>query len=329
MFEIEGLSKSYDGTPIVKNVSLSCKKGSFHTIIGPSGAGKTTLLKLIAGLLPPDKGRLILDGEELEPQVDKLVPGYEEVQVVHQDFQLKANMTIRENLNYALLGYDLEYKKQRVEELINLCKLQKLVKREPYQLSGGQKQRVAIARALASEPEVILMDEPFSNLDPITKNELLQESREIAHKSETTILLVTHDTRDALEAADQIHILIDGSIHQEGEPKAVYSNPKSPQIANLMGYMNYLIEEHSLIGYWAEHLDLSDNGAYNGTIVKTIFKGPYQLLLVTSNLKKSPLLLFDFYKKRKAGDKVKFDLPPAQKVNFGSANKWAQWLPDL
>jgi ABC-type Fe3+/spermidine/putrescine transport system ATPase subunit len=328
MFAIEGVSKSYDGISIVKNVSLYCEKGSFNTLIGPSGAGKTTLLKLMAGLLPPDHGTLKLGGEVLEPQVDKLVPGYEEIQIVHQDYQLKANMSVRENLNYALLGYDPEYKQQRVEQLIELCRLDTLVDREPYQLSGGQKQRVAIARALATEPEVILMDEPFSNLDPITKNELLQESREIAHKSDTTIILVTHDTRDALEAADQLHVLIDGSIQQQGTPVYVYSNPKTPQIANLIGYMNYFQKDSQLIGYWAEHIHIAKNAKHTGTVDRTIFKGSYQLLSVKTKLKPGPLLLFDFYKSYQIGDEIRFELLEEHKVVFGPGSKWAQWLLD-
>jgi ABC-type Fe3+/spermidine/putrescine transport system ATPase subunit len=327
MLEIRGVSKSYSDVSVLKEIDFSCHPGSFHSIIGPSGTGKTTLLRIIGGLEEPDKGQIILHDHALITAKHQLVPGYEEIKVIHQDYQLKAIMSVSENLNYALIGFDQDYKEDRIATLLKLCHLEHLADRPSSQLSGGQKQRVAIARALATEPEVLLMDEPFSNLDPLTKNTLLQETREIANQTTTTIILVTHDTRDALEVADVIHIMIDGHIEQSGPPKSVYQNPDTPTIASLLGYMNFIRESDRLVGYWAEDIQLN-HGGYAGTVENTIFKGAYQLLKIRSTDQKSSILAFDYQKKHSVNDRIYYEVDPSKKIDFGPTNSWAQWLLD-
>ena len=328
MLEFKGLKKSFDQSEIIKGIDLCLATGHFHAIIGPSGAGKTTLLRLIGGLIQPDQGEILLHGSRLSQGYDPLVPGFEEVKIVHQDYQLKANMTVRENLNYALIGYEPTYKIQRIEQLLSICRLQNLADRDASQLSGGQKQRVSIARALATEPEVILMDEPFSNLDPMTKNVLLQESRQIANDTNTTIVLVTHDTRDALEVADQIHVLINGRIVQSDTPTGLYQKPEKPEIANLLGYMNFISSNDQLVGYWAEDVNI-DGGPYTGIIEHQIYKGPYQLIKIKSRDFEHHLLAYDYSRTFQTGDSVQFSLNESNKTHFGALKTWERWLLDL
>jgi ABC-type Fe3+/spermidine/putrescine transport system ATPase subunit len=327
MLKINELTKSYGETLIIQNISLECEKGSFHAIIGPSGAGKTTLLKLIAGIEVPDTGWIMLEGKKLDSPEDQLVRGYEEIKIVHQDFQLKANMTVFENLNYAMIGYDPKYKKQRIGELLELCRLEQSINKPSNELSGGQKQRLAIARALATEPAIILMDEPFSNLDPMTKNSLLLESKTIARQTDTTIILVTHDTRDAMEVADCVHVLMDGTIAQEGTPIDIYTCPLSPRVAHLLGYINVLKNNSELEGFWAEDIKINKK-TFRGTVVQTIFKGAYQLVKIQSPVFDHALLAFDNTKTLSINDKITFGFNEANKISFGPAKPWDQWLLD-
>ena len=143
MIELRNISKAYRQTKVLVNVTGTIKKGSLVAIVGMSGSGKTTLLKIIAGLLEPDLGTIYFQNKKLEGPKSKLVPGHEEINLVFQDFALKLNMSVEENLNYALLGYQEDYKKKRVDDLIALCGLEELRKHQPQELSGGQKQRVA------------------------------------------------------------------------------------------------------------------------------------------------------------------------------------------
>ena len=310
MLQAKGLEKAYEDKKVIHNIDLTCHRGEFHAIIGPSGAGKTTLLKMLAGLENPDLGQIYLDGNLLELPAHKLVRGYEEIRLVYQDYALKPNMTVYENLNYALLGYDADYKQERIEYLTELCQLQAIIRQASETLSGGQKQRVAIARALATEPEVVLMDEPFSNLDPMTKYELLQESKRIARESDTTIILVTHDTRDALEVADQMHILIAGQFAQQGIPSEVYQKPNSAEIASMFGYINLLDGK----GLWAEKVTIGE-GSLKGIVNQTIFKGPYQLLSIESEDHQS-LLAFDFFFKYKKGQSIQYGYDPQDLITY-------------
>ncbi|MFT4736114.1 MAG: ABC-type Fe3+/spermidine/putrescine transport system ATPase subunit [Cyclobacteriaceae bacterium] len=323
MLKVDGLNKSYDDRKIVKDVSFTADAGSFHALIGPSGTGKTTLMKMIAGLITPDKGHITINDERLISPEHQLVKGYEEIRLVHQDFDLKANMSVKENLNYALLGYTDDFKKERIDQLTQICKLDGFLQQPSSQLSGGQKQRVAIARALATEPAVILMDEPFSNLDPLTKYELLQETKTISQSTNTTFILVTHDTRDALEVADLIHVMIDGEIVQNGSPLDLYDQPGSLQIASLIGFMNILspaitTDSSKITGIWAEDITLSTAGEYDGQIEKVIFKGAYQLISIKTPRAEHSIIAYDFDKSSAINAKVHFDVPPS-KFKFFSA----------
>ena len=232
-------------------------------------------------------------------------------------------MSVEENLNYALLGYGEIYKKNRVEQLIEICGLESLRPQHPQELSGGQKQRVAFARALANEPEVILMDEPFSNLDPLTKQSLLIETKSLAKKTDTTVILVTHDTRDAMEIADEIWVLQKGTIAQKGKPHEVYQHPKSPQIARLFGIINLLSESqsHELLnvnystGIWIENVKITPKGMIKGYVKEVIFNGGNHKLLISIH-QDLELMAFDDIKAYRTGDSIQLTLDPKEIIIF-------------
>lgn len=284
ILEAQNIHKAYEGRTILQNISLDLSSGDVHVLLGPSGSGKTSLLRILAGLLDPDQGQVLLEEKKIEGPKDRLVPGYEEISIAHQDFKLKHKMTVMENIRYELLAYTKDYQQERIETLLNLFKIQHLRDKDIALLSGGEKQRVAIARAMAHEPEVLLMDEPFSNLDLGTKSSLLSELRTLAQQTETAILLVTHDTRDALEVADRISVLHQGEIIRQGPPKEVYEDPQSVIVANLFGPFNLIhkkdfkqlgiTSQASKVGVWPEHLIAIKDGM-PAELVSTTFMGHY------------------------------------------------------
>ena len=323
MIHIKNINKAFGQKKVLNRISGAIKKGDIISLVGMTGSGKTTLLKIIAGLIPSDTGSIYLNSKKLQGPKDKLIAGHEEIKLVFQDFALKPNMSVEENLNYALLGYNELYKKNRIKRLIQICDLESLRTRHPGELSGGQKQRVAFARALASEPEVILMDEPFSNLDPLTKQGLMIETKLLAKKTGTTIVLVTHDTRDAMEIADEIWVLQKGTIAQKGTPREVYQNPKNRQIAQLFGIINLLNERQSNkllnikcpTGIWIENLKITSKGAIKGYVKEVIFNGENHKLLIFIN-QDLELMVFDHYKTFRPRDLIQMTLNPREIIIF-------------
>ena len=323
LIQIKNITKSFGQKKVLDHISGTVKQGALISLVGMSGSGKTTLLKIIAGLIESDTGSIYLNNKKLQGPKEQLIAGHEEIKLVFQDYALKPNMSVEENLNYALLGYGEIYKKNRVEQLIEICGLESLRPQHPQELSGGQKQRVAFARALANEPEVILMDEPFSNLDPLTKQSLLIETKSLAKKTDTTVILVTHDTRDAMEIADEIWVLQKGTIAQKGKPHEVYQHPKSPQIARLFGIINLLSESqsHELLnvnystGIWIENVKITPKGMIKGYVKEVIFNGGNHKLLISIH-QDLELMAFDDIKAYRTGDSIQLTLDPKEIIIF-------------
>ena len=323
MIQIKNITKAFGQKKVLNQISGTIRKGELLSLVGISGSGKTTLLKIIAGLISSDTGSIYLNSKKLQGPKDKLIAGHEEIKLVFQDFALKSNMSVEENLNYALLGYDEFYKKNRIKRLIEICNLETLRPQHPEELSGGQKQRVAFARALASEPEVILMDEPFSNLDPLTKQSLLIETKLLAKKTDTTVILVTHDTRDAMEIADEIWVLQKGKIAQKGTPREVYKKPKNAQIARLFGIINLLSEYQSNkllnikspTGIWIENVNITSKGVIKGYVKEVIFNGKNHKLLIFIN-PDLELMAFDHHKTYRPRDLIQMTLNPKEIIIF-------------
>jgi len=230
-FSLRALTKSYDSHVALQDFNLELSKGEFVSIIGESGSGKSTLLRIAAGLLTQSSGEVLLVGKKIESPAEKLVPGYDEIKLIHQDYQFFPNTTVEENITRPLLNFEEGYRKQRVAHLLDRLGLTAYKDRLPKQLSGGQQQKVAIAQALAVEPEVLLLDEPFSHLDAIQKRKLIQELKELLREMGTTVIFVTHDLDDALWLTDSLVVLQKGKITQKGNSKALCEQPKSKYVA--------------------------------------------------------------------------------------------------
>ena len=226
--------------PALDEVSISLSDGDIMALVGESGSGKTTLLRIIAGLENPDSGLVEIDGEiAWSSQTKTLLPEDRNIGFVFQDYALFPHLSVKNNILYGL--HKIHQKSDRVErlkEIVSLTGLENLEHRFPHELSGGQQQRVALARALAPEPNFILLDEPFSNLDPVRKDSLRDELRSVVKESGVSALIVTHDTRDALSVADTLAVLKDGRLEQVGSPERVYFHSTSEYTASLFGKVN-------------------------------------------------------------------------------------------
>ena len=242
LIELSNISKKYRTADkyAVDGVSFSLEKGEILALVGESGSGKTTLLRLIAGLEHPDGGEIKLDGEVIV-KGRKSLPTYKrKTGMVFQDYALFPHLTIFENVSFGLKGLKKKEAEQRVYENIELTWLKEDVKKDPHQLSGGQQQRVALARALAPRPELLLMDEPFSNLDTILRDQVREEVRQIIKTMGITAILVTHDTKDAFSTADKIAVMLNGKLLQIDTPNTLYNDPSSAYVAELFGKSNNL-----------------------------------------------------------------------------------------
>ncbi len=241
MLIADKVSKTFDGgVQAVGDVSFSLAPGRIMGLVGASGSGKSTLLNMLAGLADVDSGAVLLNGKRVPGPSDVLIAGHPDIRLVHQEYQLMPNVSIRENINYAVRYFEKSYRTFRVDALLKLCRLTAVQDRLPRQVSGGEKQRTAIARAIADVPAVLLLDEPFSHLD--LPNRLLVRDLllELVREQQTACLFVTHDASDALSIADTIGILRDGQLIQLDTPKAVYHRPQTAYAAQLTGRVTVL-----------------------------------------------------------------------------------------
>jgi sulfate transport system ATP-binding protein len=235
---IENVSKSFEDFKAVNQVNLEIQSGSLVALLGPSGSGKSTLLRLIAGLENPDSGRIWLTGTDATHQsVQDRNIGF-----VFQHYALFKHMTVRQNIAFGLEIRKMPKAKvkHRVETLLELVHLRGLGDRYPSQLSGGQRQRVALARALAVEPKVLLLDEPFGALDAKVRKDLRSWLRRLHDEVHVTTVFVTHDQEEAMEVADEIVVMNQGSIEQVGAPAEVYDHPATPFVMSFIGPVNVL-----------------------------------------------------------------------------------------
>ena len=250
MIEIHGLGKDFQraGEPVVhalRTVDLKVERGEFFVLLGPSGSGKTTLLRSVAGLAVPDRGEIVLDGVTVYSKTKRILvpPERRGLGMVFQSYAIWPHMTIFENVALPLTQKRPRLTKaeirERVRQALSLVGLEGMERRPTPLLSGGQQQRVALARSLATEPVVLLMDEPLSNLDARLREEVRTEIRSLATRLDITILYVTHDQVEAMELADRIAVMHDGSILQQGSPEELYCRPVDPRVAQFFGSTNW------------------------------------------------------------------------------------------
>jgi iron(III) transport system ATP-binding protein len=241
VLDLQELSRAYDAEQAVENVSLSVRDGELLTLLGPSGCGKTTMLRLLAGLERPSTGAVEIAGETVATGDGDFVPAEQrDVGLVFQDFALFPHLTVEENVAFGLQDWSAGERERRVDELLDLVDLDGHREKEPGALSGGQQQRVALARALAPEPDVLLLDEPFSNLDVRLRVEMREEVRDILKAAGVTAISVTHDQEEALSISDRVAIMHDGAIEQVGTPEVVFENPESRFVASFLGRASFL-----------------------------------------------------------------------------------------
>jgi iron(III) transport system ATP-binding protein len=279
MLEITNIYKKF---PLMENyavnaVSFSLKKGETLALLGESGSGKTTLLRMIAGLEKPSKGSITLQNKLVFNDENSVFvkPEKRNVGLFFQHYALFPHLTVSENIGYGLSSklYNKLQKKDRVAEMLSLVELPNYEKRFAHELSGGQQQRIALARALAPKPKLLLLDEPFSNLDEQLKGEVRQQIKAILEKTQTTTILVTHDLQDALSLADKLAVMRNGKIEQLDSPQKLYQNPLTEYVATLFGEIQKVSSSDKQIKYtrpeWIEIItknDKKENQIHSETI---------------------------------------------------------------
>lgn len=242
VLEIKGLYKKYSRKDAwaVNNIDLSVPKGELLALLGESGSGKTTLLRLIAGFEEPERGSIEVDGRVIVNSNTYIPPEKRNIGMVFQEYALFPHMTIEENIQFGLHKLKAAEKSKRTREVLKIVGLMPYTSRYPHQLSGGQQQRAALARALAPNPSMLLLDEPFSNLDGVLKDQVREELKYILKETHTTAIFVTHDTKDALATADRIALLKEGKIQQTGKPEELYRKPVNVYTAGFLGKVNII-----------------------------------------------------------------------------------------
>ncbi len=236
LIELEDLSLRFPGgVQAVDGLSLSVAHGEILALMGPSGSGKTTVLRIIAGLERPDRGRLVIRGHLVAGPRVFVEPERRGVGLVFQDYALFPHLTVKENVGFGLHPWRRDARRRRVDEVLELVGLAGVAHRPPHELSGGQQQRVALARALAPAPDVILLDEPFSNLDADLRGQIREEVGRILRYSSTTAIFVTHDQEEGFAIADRVGVLHDGRLEQVESPERVYHAPATPFVARFVG----------------------------------------------------------------------------------------------
>ena len=243
LLTLSNISKSFDRDRVhaLKKISFECDKGDVISIVGSSGSGKSTLLRIIAGLEIPDKGEITLDGNLINDNNTFTSAEKRDCSLVFQDFALFPNMTVIENISF---GKKAAKNKTLIDELMEFTLISDLANRYPHEISGGQQQRVALVRALANSPSLLLLDEPLSHLDYDLKDNVRNELISLIKKVGATVLMVTHDTKDAMLMADKILVLNDGQIDQIDSPSKIFNFPANAYVARLFGKTNILPREN-------------------------------------------------------------------------------------
>lgn len=294
--ECHDLSKTYNGQYAVRDLDLEIYPGEILAVVGPSGCGKTTTLRMIAGFERPDEGVVVMNGQALNQAGLFVPPEKRNIGVVFQDYALFPHLTVGENVAFGLKNFSRPNKVARVAEILAMVDLADTQARYPHELSGGERQRVALARALAPQPQLLLLDEPFSSLDADLRLKLREDVRRLLKHIQLTAVFITHDQEEALFMGDRLAVMNGGRLQQVAHPETIFSHPANRFVAEFMGNANFLPGIvtpqgiHTEIGLVEQHLPLPEGstvelavraddigfdaeGRANGRILARNFKG--------------------------------------------------------
>ncbi|WP_096202016.1 ABC transporter ATP-binding protein [Bacillus sp. FJAT-45350] len=339
---LSNITKLFHNTlqPAVDNINLDIEQGEIITLLGPSGCGKTTTLRMLAGFEQPTSGSIRI-GEQIVYDDRRSVPPEKRgIGMVFQDYALFPHLTIEKNVMFGLNKWSTKAKKQRAEEVLELVGLAEFGKRFPSELSGGQQQRVALARALAPKPHVVLMDEPFSNLDAGLREKMRYDVTTILRRANTTAIIVTHDQKDAFAVSDRVVVMNQGVIQQIAAPRVMYRCPTNCFVAQFVGKTNLLtgklcpdlkhVDTHIgkvclpeqtektledvKISIRPEGCQLVEKGRYAGSVQRVTYSGEYQeveVLLNSEGLPAEPMVVYaPIERDIEIGSVVSFDIKP-------------------
>lgn len=317
LLKLTGINKQERGEPILKAISFQQDALKKMAIVGETGSGKSTLLKIIAGLIQPDSGEVFFEDKKVKGPLDVLIPGHPGIAYLSQHFELRNNYWVEE-----VLLYTNKQTEESANRLFQLCRIDHLQKRRTNQLSGGEKQRIALAKLLLTNPKLLLLDEPFSNLDMIHSNIIRSVIHDISTQLQISCILVSHDPQDILSWAEEVLVMKNGQIVQSGSPVEVYYHPVSEYAAGLLGPYNILThsevkqflpnlelkEQHKKILLRPEQIIITDNpeNSVKGILQSLHFHGHYSELAVKVGNK--ILKLKSEHGKQQVGDTVNITL---------------------
>jgi iron(III) transport system ATP-binding protein len=259
MIELRYIDLTYQ-KPVLKALHFQVRRGEILGLVGKSGAGKSSLLKICAGLQDADAGEVWIDGKKQTPVRHLLVPGFEGLAIVNQDFKLDPYHTVEENIREAILHWPYAKRDKRVQKLLRLFGLKEISLTKAHLISGGEQQRVAIARAIADQPNYLLLDEPFGHLDAHLRQKLSSHLMDLRDEEDTGIILVSHEGQDVLGLCDHICILQNGKLSKKYKPEEVYYHYKAPERARLFGPLNTLKIGEELLHFRPDEYKVSTSG---------------------------------------------------------------------
>ena len=282
---LQGVSYHYNGTKVIHDLDLTVGKDEIVCLLGASGCGKTTTLKAIAGLIEAKQGSIFIDGKLVSDEQSFVSPEHRNIGMMFQDYALFPHLTVANNIAFGLSNMSKAQKQQRVDEMLKLVHLIGCADRFPHQLSGGQQQRVAIARALAYKPSLLLLDEPFSNIDTQVRFELIADIRRIIKATQVSAVFVTHSKEEAFAFSDTLAIMHRGKIAQQGTPEQLFASPCSKEVAEFLGQGIYLSAEVLTATEYKTPFGLVESYAESKHNVSAglIYVRPHQIELVADN----------------------------------------------
>ena len=278
MLVVKNISFSYDNQPNLHSISFGLTKGKNLALIGESGCGKSTLLKLLYGLYDLEEGQIFWNETEVLGPKFHLIPGMPFMKYLAQDFDLMPFITVAENVGKYLSNFFPEEKQSRIAELLEIVEMTQYADVKAKLLSGGQMQRVALARVLGLEPEVLLLDEPFSHIDNFRKNSLRRKLFAYLKEQNITCIVATHDSTDVLAFADEVAIMREGKIIESGIPKFIYENPKDNYVASLFGDVNEIEISGKLQFVYPHQLKVSISSDLKVEVINSYFRGSHYLI---------------------------------------------------